>query len=507
MGKHSKGGILGGGDRGPSRENRIPAERVLSTENHKPLEDAPRRAGIESAPARLRAERDRRRSKTKRILLSILGVFVFLVAAGAVALFAWASSMQDRMQGGVTVEQKEQLNLVINKAEPGKPFNILLMGADFREGDPSIRTDTMIVARIDPQAKRVWMLSIPRDTKVLIPGHGYGKINSAYTYGGSALAVKTVKGFTGLPINNYMEVNFAGFTNAVNQMGGVWINVPKAINDKRAAGQSVHQRAYKIPAGWQKLDGEHALTFVRSRSGFADQDFSRMSDQQIFFRAVADQLAHRTDVPTMIKVVNGITPYIKTDMSIMDLLKTALTMKDAGAKNMYTATVGGEWISPYIIPDEDKLHRLVKNFKDEVPFEKSANIATEVNPGATTSVATTKTAAPKTTTVGSVKPSSIKITVRNGAGVSGYGAQAASILKAKGFKVKSVGNANQSVYKTTLVVYKKDLAGAKAVAGVLIPGAKIVKNRGLYSSPTEILVVVGKDWDLSKIPAASVTTQ
>jgi hypothetical protein len=231
-----------------------------------------------------------------------------------------------------------------------------------------------------------------------------------------------------------------------------------------------------------------------------------MSDQQIFFRAVADQLAHRTDVPTMIRVVNSITPYIKTDMSIMDLLKTAVTMKDAGAKNMYTATVGGEWISPYIIPDETKLHTLVENFKDGVPFEKSANIATEVNPTAVTSVSGAKSGGSKAAT-GTVKPSSIKITVRNGAGVSGYGAQAASILKAKGFKVKSVGNANQSVYKQTLVVYKTNLAGAKAVAAVLIPGAKIVKNRGLYTSPTEILVVVGKDWDLTKIPAASVTTQ
>jgi polyisoprenyl-teichoic acid--peptidoglycan teichoic acid transferase len=507
MGKHSKGGILGfgGGDSGPSRENRIPAERVLSTENHTPLEDAPKRAGIESAPARLRVERDRRRKKTKRILLSILGAFVFLVAAGAVALFAWASSIEHTMQSGVTVPEKEALKVELNKAEPGRPFNILLLGADFREGDPSIRTDTIIVARIDPQSKKVWMLSIPRDTKTLIPGHGYGKINSARSFGGTSLTVKTVKDFTGLPIDHYMEVNFAGFTNAVNQMGGVWLNVPHAISDKKAASQSVHQRAYKIPSGWQKLDGEHALTFVRSRD-FGDADFSRMSDQQIFFRAVADQLAHRTDVPTMIRVVNSITPYIKTDMSIMDLLKTAVTMKDAGAKNMYTATVGGEWITPYVIPDETKLHTLVKNFKDGVPFEKSANIATAVNPTGATSVGSPKTVGSKTAT-GTVKPSSIKITVRNGAGVSGYGAQAASILKAKGFKVKSVGNANQNVYKQTLVVYKKDLAGAKAVAGVLIPGAKIVKNRGLYTSPTEILVVIGKDWDLSKIPAASVTTQ
>src|SRR5664279_1598216 len=99
------------------------------------------------------------------------------------------------------------------------------------------------------------MLSIPRDTKVLIPGHGYQKINAAHAFGGAELTVKTVKQFTGLPINHYMEVNFTGFENAVNQMGGIWVSVPQAINDKAAASQSVHQRAYKIAAGWQKLDG------------------------------------------------------------------------------------------------------------------------------------------------------------------------------------------------------------------------------------------------------------
>jgi hypothetical protein len=267
----------------------------------------------------------------------------------------------------------------------------------------------------------------------------------------------------------------------------------------------VHQRASKIPAGWQKLDGEHALTFVRSREGYADQDIGRMGAQQLFFRALADQLAHRTDVPTMIKVVNGISPYIQTDLSLMDMLQTALAMKDAGSKNMYTATVGGPWINPYIVPDEEKLAVLAQNLKDGVPFEKSANTASVLNPTGATSVASSS--ATKTAATGKVNAKAVKITIRNGAGVSGYGAQAAAILKSKGFTIKTVGNANQNVYKTTLVVYKTDLAAANAVAACLVPGAKVVKNRGLYTSPTEILVVVGKDWDISKIPAATVTTQ
>ena len=502
MGKHSTGGSLGSGPQRDSGRARIPAERMLTTDGSTPLQDATRRPGVEAAPARLRAERDRRRSRTKKIVVGVLAVLVLVAVLGAVGVFAWAKSLERTM----TVPDKEKLALTLTKASPGEPFNILLLGADFRKGDTAYRTDTIIVARIDPQAKKVWMLSIPRDTKVLIPGHGYNKINAAHAFGGAELAVKTVKQFTGLPINNYMEVNFLGFENAVNQMGGIWMNVPKAIDDKAAASQSVHQRAYKIAAGWQKLDGEHALTYVRSRHGYADQDIGRMGAQQLFFRALADQLAHRTDIPTMVRVVNGISPYVQTDMSLMDMMKTALAMKDAGSKNMYTATVGGTWVSPYEVPDLDKLAILVKNFKDGEPFSKTANASAVPNPTPSTTASATPASA--TTSAATIKnPKSIKITVRNGAGVSGYGAQAAAILKAKGFTIKSVGNANQNVYKTTLVVYKTNLAAAQAVAALLMPGTKIVQNRGLYSSPTEILVVTGKDWDISQIPAAPVTTQ
>jgi LCP family protein required for cell wall assembly len=420
-----------------------------------------------------------------------------LIAVGAVALGAWAQKLQTTM----TVPEKEKLQLQLAKAEPAKPYNLLLLGADFRKGDIVYRTDTIIVARIDPETKKVWLMSIPRDTKVLIPGHGYQKINSAHAFGGPELTVKTVKDFTGLPINHYMEVNFSGFENAVNQMGGIWMDVPKAINDPRAA--SHRKGAAKIAAGWQKLDGKHALTYVRSRASYADQDIGRMGAQQRFFRALADQLANRTDVPTMIKVVNGISPYIQTDLSLMDMMRTALAMKGVGSKNMYTATVGGDWVSPFIVPNEEKLQTLVSNIKNGEPFDKDANASDVPNP--TPSSTTSGTA--KAGAVMVKNPKGIKITVRNGAGISGFGAQAATILKSKGFTVKGVGNANQNVYKTTLVVYKTNLAAANAVAATLVPGTKVVKSRGLYSSPTEILVVVGKDWDISQIPAATVTTQ
>ena len=503
MGKHSTGGIFGSGRdrRDPSlrrgrphpdaERTRIPADRVLQTDESTPLESAPRRrAPLESAPARVKAERDRRRSRTKKIILAVVGALVLFALLAVVGVYAYAMHLQKTMQPQTQVERKS-LVAQLSAAKPGEPFNILLMGTDGRAGQSSYRSDTIVVAHVDPQQKKVWMLSIPRDTKVLIPGHGYQKINAAHAFGGAPLAIKVVKEYTGLPIDHYMEVNFLGFENAVNQLGGIWVTVPQAIDDPAAASQSVHQRAAKIPAGYQKLDGEHALTFVRSRHGFADQDLGRMGDQQIFFKAVARKLERTTDPRVIVGTVNAIAPYVVTDMSLMDMLKTSINMKDAGSERVYTATVPGVWKSPFQITDDAGKAVLIADLKDGRPFASAST--------SKTATASKKSAA--------LKPSAVNITVKNGAGVSGFGAQAAAILKTHGFKIGTVGNANQDVYPHTIVVYKKNKAAADMVAAALAPGTQVVQSKGMYSYPTEILVVTGKDWNVSDIPAATVSTQ
>ena len=113
----------------------------------------------------------------------------------------------------------------------------------------------------------------------------------------------------------------------------------------------------------------------------------------------------------------------------------------------------------------------------------------------------------ETTKASAKKPSQINITVRNGSGLGGVAKQAASILKAKTFAVGEIGNANQNVYSKTMIIYKDDLAAAELVASAMPPGTKIVQSRGMYSFDTDILVVVGKDWDVAKVPAAQVTSQ
>ena len=512
MGKHTQGRTPGGEGRRKKPEagkRRVPAERrrtpgeratsagVRGNGDSYQLEDSAsrRRGSLEAAPARLRMERDRRRSRTKRIaaIVGVVLMAVVLVAVGSV--FAYARHIQNTMQSTIVKQQK--LNPSLKPAEPMKPFTLLLLGADYRKGETAYRTDTIILAKIDPQQKKIWMLSIPRDTKVLVPKHGYQKINTAHALGGPELTIKTVEQFTGVPINHYMEVNFQGFQGAVDALGGIWVNVPKAINDKKAASQSVHQRAAKIPAGYQLLDGEHALTFVRSRD-YADADISRMKSQQIFFKALADQMAKSPNVTKMMRAINAVYPYIQTDMSLVEMIKTAVALKDAGSKSLYTATLDGEWKSPFIYTNEAQKKKLIGDFKAGRSFEPTPAAEASATAGAAKKAAAAAPAAKK--------PGEIQVTIRNGAGISGLAKQAGLILKAKGFGVGETGNANQNVYKQTLVVYKTDRAAAELVASALMPGTKVVEGRGMYSYPTEIMVVVGKDWDTNKIPVAQVST-
>ncbi|MEI7813895.1 MAG: LCP family protein [Coriobacteriia bacterium] len=435
----------------------------------------------------------------KRIAAIVVAVIIVLIVLAGGGVFAYAQHIQKTMQSTIVNQQK--LAPLLKPAEPLKPFTLLLLGADHRKGETAYRTDTIILAKVDPVQRKIWLLSIPRDTKVLIPGHGYNKINASHSLGGPELTIQTVEDFTGVPINHYMEVNFRGFQEAVDALGGVWVNVPQAINDKKAASQSVHQRAAKIPAGYQLLNGEHALTFVRTRA-FADADISRMKDQQIFFKALADQLA-KTDVTKMIRVINAVAPNIQTDMSLVQMIKTAVALKSAGSANLYTATIDGDWKSPFIYTNATLKKKLLGDFKAGRSFEPTPSA-----PASSTAGASKKGAATAAATAPSVakKPSAINVTIRNGAGISGIAKQASLILKAKGFAVGETGNANQSVYKKTLVVYKTDRASAELLAGSLMPGTTVVESRGMYTFPTEILLVVGKDWDAGKIPVAQVST-
>jgi LCP family protein required for cell wall assembly len=122
------------------------------------------------------------------------------------------------------------------------------------------------------------LISIPRDSYVPIPGHGYSKINAALGFGGPPLLIQTVENVTGLRIDHYMGIGFGGLVSVVNKVGGVNICLPSALHDEDSGAN--------LKAGCQTLDGTQALAFVRDRHSFADEDLQRMQDQRAFLRAL-----------------------------------------------------------------------------------------------------------------------------------------------------------------------------------------------------------------------------
>ena len=181
----------------------------------------------------------------------------------------------------------------------------LILGSDSRKGvpkqfgttknSPGQRSDTILLVQVDAKNHRTVVLSIPRDLRVDIPGHGVGKINTAFNYGPNTM-VRTVEKLTGLAVNHYVEVNFLGFEGVVNALGGVPICVDKAMVDTLAGLNLPHPGCYN-------LHGQQALAFVRARhvQGDTIPDFSRISRQQQFMRALitkvlsAGALLHLTD--------------------------------------------------------------------------------------------------------------------------------------------------------------------------------------------------------------------
>jgi LCP family protein required for cell wall assembly len=498
MGKHSHDGGFFGRKRptvGTPREVRglrklesVPRSGKSKEPRARLGEAKSRRTGpLEQAPQRLKAERDRRRNRYKKVaLFSAVAVAVLAVVASAGA-YAWLRQLENTMRPSV---QDAELMASLEKTEPQKPYTVLLLGADKRNTEEPYRTDTMILAKVDPQQGQVWLLSIPRDTRVDVPGHGSVKINQAYTIGGPQGSIEAVRDLTGVAINHYMEMDFEGFAKAVDALGGVWLDVPVAIDDWDASSHSRNHRAAQIDAGYQLLDGEHALTFVRARHQFVDQDFSRMKNQQAFFKALADQIAKSQNIVKLPRVVSTVAPFIETDMSLIDMVRTAQALRDAGGESVSTATLVGEWRSPFVHVDEANMSALVEKMNAGISFESTKT----PEPAASTEAAATR------------DPSEVTVTVRNGGGIAGCAKQASSILKARGYEVREVGNAKQFVYDKTLVVYKDDSASAAALAEVLPPGAKTVESRGMYSFDTDVLVVIGKDWDVAKVPVDPIRT-
>jgi LCP family protein required for cell wall assembly len=219
----------------------------------------------------------------------------FLAALVIVVVSATATTSSALLFFDKTVQKFTRINTghELTEVVTGKSQTILIAGSDRRHGDRKLglkaRSDTIILMRIDP-GKGVALMSLPRDLKVEIPGHGADKINVAYTLGGPKLMIKTVKQLTGLAINHYVDVSFRGFAEGVDALGCVYVDVDRRyFNDNAGLAYGANYAVINVQPGYQKMCGKKALDYVRYRH--TDNDIVRAARQQDFLRQIRSQLS------------------------------------------------------------------------------------------------------------------------------------------------------------------------------------------------------------------------
>ena len=226
----------------------------------------------------------------KRMLLG--GFLIVFAAAGAtsVAAFHEVDKIVNKLNLGPELRLKGD---TLATTDPGKPQTLMILGSDRRpknnvEGaSGGGRSDTIMLVRLDPDKRATAIMSLPRDLKVEIPGHGTDKINAAYELGGPQLTLETVKKLTGLAINHVVNVHFNGFWRAVNAVGCVYVDV-----DRRYYNDSAEYSYINVQPGYPRLCGTKALQYVRFRH--EDTDIVRAARQQDFLRQAKQQITAST---------------------------------------------------------------------------------------------------------------------------------------------------------------------------------------------------------------------
>ena len=221
--------------------------------------------------------------------------------------------------------------------------NVLLLGVDdgdseARESEPK-RTDAIVLVSFDPKQNEVSLLSIPRDTCVVLPGHrDYEKINAAYAYGGTVMAKQTVANLLRVPIHYYALLDWQGFIKVIDMLGGVDLYVEKDMHYEDPYANLV----IDIKKGFQHLDGEQAGKYVRFRKDELG-DIGRAQRQQRFMKALLTQALSVSNIPRLPEILRSATNYVETDMNTMTVIDAARSFKLIGDNAVKSGMLYGDF--------------------------------------------------------------------------------------------------------------------------------------------------------------------
>lgn len=395
----------------------------------------------------------------RRIIVAILAVLLI----GTGSAFAYVKYIEAKMQPKGLMAKA--IAAVISKPVPQEPINFLVMGADTTDDDEG-RSDTLFIVHVDFKTKMATMINIPRDFYVDIPGNGKDKINHSYNFGGPALTIKTVQEYTGLPIHHYVVVDYEGFINLVNTVGGVTVDVKEDMVD-----DELGDPLYK---GVQKLDGNQSLFYVRFRNT-ALGDFTRIADQQNFVRSLINESARIQTAFKIPALVNIMTNYIKTDMSVSELVDFANEARSFKQENLTTVMLPGvpdmiDGVS-YVSPTQDKVDLILDAVKNNRPIDPLL--------------------------LEDVDPAEVTVKVLNGGETEGIGGEVADLLANRGYSIATIGNADRTDYAKTVIYYAKEnhtkALKVKSDLKEELPDIRLTESSTIDPSVT-VIVIVGKDY-------------
>lgn len=408
-----------------------------------------------------------RRSTVKTIILAVMLGFVAAAAGVGVRLYtAWNSKGETLIDAA---KKSAENSASYDALESQGKFNILLMGEDNVEG--SRRSDTILFITVDIDDKNIRILSLPRDTRVMIPGHGTQKLNHAFAYGGQDLMRATVSNYLGEPILYYVIVDYDSFPAFVDMLGGVEIDVPKRMRYvDRAGGLDIN-----IQPGLQTLDGKTALHFVRFRND-ALGDIGRIQRQQQFLKAMLKKAYDPRVIIRLPELAAQAMKIFRTDMSTSFALQLAgFIQNEVGRENMLFSTLRGTPATidglSYWMGDVRDAKRFLNAPLAELNGEQTESVPHDADSAAESQGGEKKAAENKITAAQLaelVKSMPESIAVLNGTGKSGVAGEISTRLQKIGVDVVHTGNAKHFDYRYSNIVYPSDApASVKETAKTL----------------------------------------
>ncbi|MBD1381379.1 LCP family protein [Metabacillus arenae] len=323
----------------------------------------------------LKVEKKRRRKKKRPVLrrLLLITVILFFIVGGYASYLVY-KTIQAANESYTELERGEKSKLREAAVTAGKdPISILLMGVeDYSSGGENGRTDSLIVATVNPDTKDMKLISIPRDTRVYIEeADKEDKINHAYVYGKKEATINAVENLLEIPIDYYATVNFNGFKEVVDEIGGVTVDVPFNFWEKS---DENNQRIY-FEEGKMKLNGEEALAYARMRKRDPRGDFGRNDRQKQIIEASIDKIMSPNNLLKLDEVAEHVGKNVETNLRISEALAIQQRYGGFNSSSIDQLTIEGqdEYVGGvyYFSPDEEKLKELKTELNNHLEHTSS----------------------------------------------------------------------------------------------------------------------------------------